>query len=595
MTSFIIHFLTCNLLISGMIVLLLIVKKLWRNHLTSRTQYNLWFLPLCLMAVPFLPVRSDRILSLISRITGLDRPIFPGGSPVDTADVFGPSAAASGWMNDFTISVSNQTSSRIGTVLFGIWIIGIAVMVLFSLRSSLRLCRIKKSALPLQDRAVRNLYKRCLEEIRVTRRIPLYSTAFLTSPAITGVLKPRIYLPIHLISDHDLKSIRYMLLHELQHYRHRDNISNYLLSAASIFYWFNPFVLTAIRAMRNDREIACDADVLNMMDPDSYRDYGSTLIDFAEKLSFSPLSSGLGGTAKQMEQRILHIASYRKPSHLKRFRSIALSATVAVLFAGITPALTSYGMADAPYQWDSKRNIASLDLSEQFGSYDGCFVLYDQSADQWTLYNEDMTAARTAPNSTYKIYDALFALEEGAITPEDSRRSWNQENYPFESWNRDQTLAAAMANSVKWYFQDLDQQLGRDVIQSYLQEIGYGNQKIGRDLSSYWMESHLKISPVEQVELLNDLCQNTFGFSPENIQAVKDSLRLSSSPAGTLYGKTGTGRVDGLDISGWFVGFIETPDDTYFFATNIQSEDSATGSSAAKITLAVLSSFEIWQ
>ncbi len=84
------------------------------------------------------------------------------------------------------------------------------------------------------------------------------------------------------------------------------------------------------------------------------------------------------------------------------------------------------------------------------------------------------------------------------------------------------------------------------------------------------------------------LSEKAFDFDPENIQTVKDSIRLSSTGAGTLYGKTGTGRVDGQDINGWFIGFIETPDNTYFFCTNIQSEANATGSSATEITLSIL-------
>ena len=65
--------------------------------------------------------------------------------------------------------------------------------------------------------------------MHITKDIPIYSTAFLRSPVITGVFRPRIYLPIHLISDYKTDKIRYMLLHELQHYRYKDNISNYLL------------------------------------------------------------------------------------------------------------------------------------------------------------------------------------------------------------------------------------------------------------------------------------------------------------------------------------------------------------------------------
>lgn len=109
------------------------------------------------------------------------------------------------------------------------------------------------------------------------------------------------------------------------------------------------------------------------------------------------------------------------------------------------------------------------------------------------------------------------------------------------------------------------------------------------------MESSLKISPIEQVELLTKLHNNSFDFSPENINAVKDAIRLSSSDAGTLYGKTGTGRVDGKDVNGWFIGYIETADNTYFFAVNIGADGDATGSAATEITMSILSDLQIWK
>lgn len=75
--------------------------------------------------------------------------------------------------------------------------------------------------------------------------VPVYSTAFLKSPVITGLFFPRIYVPIHLISDFNSVDMRYMLLHELQHYKHKDAFGNHLMNLAGILYWFNPFVWSA--------------------------------------------------------------------------------------------------------------------------------------------------------------------------------------------------------------------------------------------------------------------------------------------------------------------------------------------------------------
>ena len=79
------------------------------------------------------------------------------------------------------------------------------------------------------------------------------------------------------------------------------------------------------------------------------------------------------------------------------------------------------------------------------------------------------------------------------------------------------------------------------------------------------------------------------------LSAVKDAICLSSSDAGTFYGKTGTGRVDGQDVNGWFIGYIETVDNTYCFATNIGADSDATGGNATEITMSILSDMNIWK
>lgn len=114
------------------------------------------------------------------------------------------------------------------------------------------------------------------------------------------------------------------------------------------------------------------------------------------------------------------------------------------------------------------------------------------------------------------------------------------------------------------------------------------------DLSSYWMDSTLKISPIEQVELLTKLYNNELGFSEANLRAVKDAILLSSTDNGALSGKTGTIAINGENRCGWFIGYIEKNDRTYFFATSIQCEKLACGSSAAELTFSILSDLKLW-
>ena len=598
MANFMIRFLLCNVFISGIVGILLIAKWVFRNNLSSRMQYNLWLLLLGLLAVPFIPFRLISFPQIFSWLSSVRN------SSASHADVGANNVMDTGlsgttnWMNDFALSVNKDTLSVTGYILLGIWIVGMLAMMILVIKSSLRLRTIKRSALPLQNPEVRRLYNKCLNEMKITRNIPVYSTAFLKSPIIVGFLKPCIYLPIHLISDYHESDMRYMLLHELQHYRHKDAIANYLMNFAGVLYWFNPFVWFALREMRNDREVACDTSVLKMLEEDDYEDYGNTLINFIEKVSFSPFpfAANLSGNMKQMKRRIINIASYEKPTFCKKLKGMTAFILTTVLIMGLTPFISTYAADESRYQWkSSSENISYVDFSKYFGKYEGSFVLYDLRNDVWSIHDIKHATLRVAPDSTYKIYDALFGLEEGVITPQDSFIAWNGENYPFEAWNADQTLQSAMASSVNWYFQSVDEQLGTTSVYDYIKEIGYGNKNMSGDFSTYWMESSLKISPIEQVELLTQLQNNNFGFAPENINAVKDSICLSSSDAGTFYGKTGTGRVDGQDVNGWFIGYIETADNTYFFATNIGADSDATGGNATEITMSILSDMNIWK
>ena len=598
MANFMIRFLICNVFISGIIIILLISKLIFKNNLSSRMQYNLWLLLLGLLAVPFIPFRLVSFPQISSWLRSV-RNYSASHVDVGANNVMDTGlSGTTNWMNNFALSVNKDTPSVTGYILLGIWIVGMLAMMILIIKSSLRLRIIKRSALPLQNPEVRRLYNKCLNEMKITRNIPVYSTAFLKSPIIVGLLKPCIYLPIHLISDYHESDMRYMLLHELQHYRHKDALANYLMNFVGVLYWFNPFVWFALREMRNDREIACDTSVLKMLEADDYEDYGNTLINFIEKVSSSPFPfvSSLSGNMKQMKRRIINIASYEKPTFYKKLKGLTAFILIVVLILGLTPFISTYAADESRYQWkSSSENISYVDFSKYFGKYEGSFVLYDLENDIWSIHDIEHATLRVAPDSTYKIYDALFGLEEGVITPEDSFIAWNGKNYPFETWNSDQTLQSAMTSSVNWYFQAIDEQLASTNIHNYIQQIGYGNENVSGRLSTYWLESSLKISPVEQVKLLTKLQNNSLGFSSENINAVKDAICLSSSDAGTFYGKTGTGRVDGQDVNGWFIGYIETADNTYFFATNIGADSDATGGNATEITMSILSDMNIWK
>ena len=125
----------------------------------------------------------------------------------------------------------------------------LSLIHIFTIRSVLHLYALKHSALPIEDPELVHLYLRCFQEIHFTKKVPLYRTHLLTSPAAAGVWRPCIYLPDTVIADSTIDELRFMLLHELQHTKQKDGIIICLTALASIFYWCNPAVHYALRAV----------------------------------------------------------------------------------------------------------------------------------------------------------------------------------------------------------------------------------------------------------------------------------------------------------------------------------------------------------
>lgn len=594
MISFSVHFLLCNLFISVIIAAILLAKKRLGNCLSGCSQYRIWFLLPVILAVPFLSIRPAGLAQMRSLLLLMQGGLLPeADTTVSFAAANQPSTTD--WLDDFRISVTRDSVSIADYLPFAIWIGGMIAMTILMIKSRIQLYHLERSALPLQSIKVRMLYQNCREKLQIKREIPVYSTAFLKSPVMVGMFRPRIYLPIHLIADYKETDIRYMLLHELQHYKHKDAFVNCLMNLASILYWFNPVVWYAVREVRTDREVACDTLVLQALDSAEYTAYGNTLLNFAQKISLCPfsLATGIGGSAKQIKRRILNIASYTPQTRWHRFRErIVLTALIILILESTTliPVLASDTKAALP----KDAVIQMENLSDFFAGYEGCFVLYDTNADTWDIYNEAHAAKRFSPNSTYKIYSALFALENQLIRPDASTLKWNGQTYSYPAWNQDHTLTSAMQHSVNWYFQKLDQSADWNALKTFYRTIGYGNHDLSGGAAEFWMESSLKISALEQVELLKKLYKNEFHFDSGNIQAVKDSLRLSASGQAVLSGKTGTGVINGESINGWFIGYVESESNTWFFATNIQGTDHADSLTAAGITRSILAAKQIY-
>lgn len=578
-----INFLICNLAIMLILFIIYILKHLFKKHLTARSNYRLGILLLFLLPVlliPFHPFKAE-----------IFEPSYTAESASDVSTVQQKTSSdISSILEDRAILVQRTDLASLDNFLMILWLTGAIITFIKTLYTNYHFIQIKRFSLPNQSEEFDSLLHDCLQELHINKRIRLQMTSELNTPAIIGIMHPYILLPSYSLQALSTENLRYIFLHELQHYRRCDLLINYFICIIRVFYWFNPAVRYLLNEIRQSQEIMCDMAVLHIISPRHYTAYGHALIDFAELVSnrkFYPLYH-ISGSYRQMSARIFEIANYKEESILQKFGSYMLIVFAAILIFYSTPALDILAAPDNGMNLEDI-NYTTIDLSNYFSDYDGSFVLYNLNQKTYSLYSPGRCTKRTAPDSTYKIYSALAGLEASKIGPENTSQPWSGEIFPFEEWNRSQTLDTAMKNSVNWYFQNLDRKVGRQYLQKFFNHISYGNKDLSGGLGDFWLESSLKISPLEQALLLTEFYQNDWDFSQQNMDAVKASMYISTFNGGRLYGKTGTGNVNGKLVNGWFIGFIETDSNAYIFAANIQGTDHCSGAAAAEITLDILS------
>ena len=125
-------------------------------------------------------------------------------------------------------------------------------------------------------------------------------------------------------------------------------------------------------------------------------------------------------------------------------------------------------------------------------------------------------------------------------------------------------------------------------MQNFINKINYGNRDISGGLTTFWLQSSLKISAQEQVDLIHKLYAGELPIKAKNIEILKKNITLYNQDGVHMMGKTGSGDQEGKWVLGWFVGVVEKDGKRYFFATNIEGLDGAYGGKVKNITFSIL-------
>jgi len=200
---------------------------------------------------------------------------------------------------------------------------------------------------------------------------------------------------------------------------------------------------------------------------------------------------------------------------------------------------------------------------------DGCILWHNYYDGTFDVYHYEQVRKRVLPAETFDLVMALAGLETGAIRDTNMILPDSVSGPELSGI----TMAEAFRNNITPYFQKIATKIGEKRIRYWLDSTYYGNKEIGNDLTAFWMDNTLQISPDEQVGLLERLYQGRFAYQSRTQRLVKNLLIKKISHSDTLYYKQGIGEAKNRKI-GWLIGWLMKKDDPYFFAIRTEASDS---------------------
>lgn len=203
---------------------------------------------------------------------------------------------------------------------------------------------------------------------------------------------------------------------------------------------------------------------------------------------------------------------------------------------------------------------------------EGFFLLWDENERSFTMYNPSYSHEYYSPASTFKILNSLIGLETGVIPDENYLILWDSVVRHVAIWNADHDLNTAFKNSTVWYYQELARRVGEDKMRDWVEKTNYGNKDISGGIDQFWLSGGLRITPYQQIDFLRRLKHDELPFSKRSMDITKKIMEVETTQHYTLRAKTGWSGSDTLDF-GWYVGYVESNDNVYYFATGIWTKD----------------------
>jgi len=177
-------------------------------------------------------------------------------------------------------------SSAIPSILLALWISGFAVSILLWICHWRHMCSVRR-------RAVR---------LPIDFPLPVLSTPTRLEPGVLGIINPVLLLPEDITTKLAAEQLDAVLAHELCHVRRLDNLTGAIHLSVEAVFWFFPVLWWMRGRLVEERERACDEDVLRLgKEPQTYAE---GILNVCKSYLGCPAHCVSGVTGSDLKKRI---------------------------------------------------------------------------------------------------------------------------------------------------------------------------------------------------------------------------------------------------------------------------------------------------
>jgi bla regulator protein BlaR1 len=321
-------------------LMILLIKKLFKNKLSAYWHYYIWFLLILRLGIPYSFESSLSIFNVFSQPINTVQTALNPRNNIENIGILKPSVnsvpqnftSITPTISKLSASTSNFDMFKLaGIIWFTITILLLLSIIFICISNNNKI----KSQRFCNDEALLSLLDSCKKITNIKKHIPISYSTDIQGTSLYGLFKPRVIISKDLFNKLSDEEKKHILLHELVHLKQKDIFINWITIILGTLNWFNPVILYSFYKLKQDCEFACDEKVMTYLRPNNYKNYGNTIITVAAL--FSKSSNVINSTAFtsnkiNLKRRIAMIQSYKGRSLKLSIMGITLIIVLGFIF-----------------------------------------------------------------------------------------------------------------------------------------------------------------------------------------------------------------------------------------------------------------------